>query len=263
MNLTDIRYRKEGGVAIATLNRPEVLNAFRDTTYDDFDSILEDVTLDDKISVLILTGEEWAFSAGEDLNELGNRLDETDVDAYPRARIERIQDFTRKMVAMPKIIIAVLNGPAVGIGAELAVAADIRIACDACYFYFPEVKLGLFETNGVTYFLPRLIGAGRAMELFLTGKRLPAARALEWGLVTRVAPQEALMEEAMATAETILSHSSTSVRLLKQAVHQSLGAKLENMLSFETDALLECIRAGETGDNVKVFFEKRPKGKSE
>ncbi len=232
MELYDILYEKKDGIAIATFNRPAVLNAFRQATLREFISILDDVKVDNTVRVLIIAGNGRAFS-------------------------EAIQDVTRRMVHLPKIIIAAVNGIAVGIGVETALASDIRIAADKATFAFTEVKRALFETNGVMYFLPRLVGLGRAMQMLLTGEIIPAQHALNAGLLTQVVAQEQLMEYAINMAYTIASNAPLSVRLVKQTMQQTYDLDLEAVLQLEVDGMMQCLRSEDLVEGFNAFLEKR------
>ena len=187
MELNDILYEKKDSIAIATFNRPNVLNAFRQKTLREFITILDDVKADESVRVLVITGKGRAFSAGVDLKEMAYPSSDSLLLKQAYDELQAIQDVTRHMVHFPKTILAAVNGIAVGIGVELSLASDIRIAAEETTFAFTEVKRGLFETNGVMYFLPRLVGQGRAMQMLLTGEMVLAQDALNAGLVTRVA----------------------------------------------------------------------------
>ena len=149
METTDIRYEKQDGVAIATFQRPEALNAFRQATLRDFLTILEDVEHDDAVRVLVLTGTGRAFSAGIDLKELGDATANPPSLKQIYTDLQVTQDITRRMVHLPKGVLAAVNGIAVGIGVEIALASDMRLAAESASFAFTEVKRALFETNGV------------------------------------------------------------------------------------------------------------------
>ena len=122
---------------------------------------------------------------------------------------------------------------------------------------FAEVKRGLFETNGVMYFLPRLVGLGRAMEMLLTGEKVSSHKALEAGLVTRVVPQDDLVEVAMGMARTIASNAPISVRLVKQVMQRSLDLDLEAVMQLEVDGMMECLTSKDLREGMQAFIEKR------
>jgi enoyl-CoA hydratase/carnithine racemase len=254
--LIDLKYVKRDGVAIATLNRPESLNAFRSQTFADLNAVLEDVRTDDDVRVLILTGNGRAFSAGADLKEMGSNLLTSSLEEQ-RKNLETYQNLTRTMLALPKTIISAVNGLAVGVGVEIALASDIRIASSEASFTFAEAKRGLFQTNGVMFLLPRLIGAGRAAHIMLTGERVLAPRALEYGMVTQVVEADELENAAFEVAQTIAANAPISVRLVKQVLQQSLAGTLEQSLELETAGMLECLASQDLVEGTQSFLEKR------
>ena len=258
MELTDILYEKKDGIAVATFNRPDVLNAFRQATLHEFKSILDDVQADNTIRVLIITGNGRAFSAGIDLKEMADSSSDVRSLKQEYDELQSIQDVTRRMVHLPKIIIAAVNGIAVGIGVETALASDIRLAADNATFAFTEVKRALFETNGVTYILPRLVGLGCAMQMLLTGEIVSVQDALNAGLVTRVVAQEQLMEYAIDMAQTIAANAPLSVRLVKQTMQKTYDLDLEAMMQLEVDGMMQCSRSEDLIEGFNAFLEKRP-----
>jgi enoyl-CoA hydratase/carnithine racemase len=257
MELNDILYEKKDSIAIATFNRPNVLNAFRQATLREFITILDDVKADDSVRVLIITGTGRAFSAGIDLKEMA--YPSSDSLSLKRAydELQGIQDVTRRMVHLPKIIIAAVNGIAVGIGVETALASDVRLAAEEATFAFAEVKRALFETNGVMYILPRLVGQGRAMQMLLTGDKILAQEALNTGLVTRVVAQEQLMEYAMDMARTIATNAPISVRLVKQTMQRTYDLDLEALMQLEVDGMMQCFGSEDLVEGFNAFLEKR------
>ena len=258
METTDIRYEKQDGVAIATFQRPEALNAFRQATLRDFLTILEDVEHDDAVRVLVLTGTGRAFSAGIDLKELGDATANPPSLKQIYTDLQVTQDITRRMVHLPKGVLAAVNGIAVGIGVEIALASDMRLAAESASFAFTEVKRALFETNGVMYILPRLVGQGRALHMLLTGEKIQAPEALSAGLVTRVVPDAQLLETALATARTIAANAPISVRLVKQVMQRTYDLDLEAVLQLEIDGMLQCYNSEDMAEGLRSFVEKRP-----
>jgi enoyl-CoA hydratase/carnithine racemase len=256
MKLVDLEYTKKDGVAIATLNRPESLNAFRQQTFLDLNAVLEDVRSDEGVRVLVLTGNGRAFSSGADLKEMGSSILTSSLEDQ-RKNLETYQNLTRTMLALPKTIISAVNGLAVGVGVEIALASDIRIASSDASFTFAEAKRGLFQTNGVMFLLPRLIGAGRAAHIMLTGERVLADRALEYGMVTEVVEPSKLENAARAIAQTIAANAPISVRLVKQVLQQSLEGTLEQSLDLETAGMLECLASQDLIEGTQSFIEKR------
>ncbi len=258
MELHDIHYEKQDGIAIATFNRPNVLNAFRQATLDEFKSILDDVQADKAIRVLIITGKGRAFSAGIDLKELANSASDFRTVKEEYDELQSVQDVTRRMVHLPKTIIAAVNGIAVGIGIEIALASDIRLAASKATFAFTEVKRALFETNGVMYFLPRLVGMGRAMQMLLTGEMVTAKDALTTGLITGVVAQDQLLAYAIDMAQAIASNAPLSVRLVKETMQRSYDLDLEGVMQLEVDGMMQCHRSDDLIEGFNAFLEKRP-----
>jgi enoyl-CoA hydratase/carnithine racemase len=258
MELNDILYKKQDGIAIATFNRPAILNAFRQATLREFISILDDVKVDDSIRVLIITGNGRAFSAGIDLKEMASSSSEERSLKQEYDELQSIQDVTRRMVHLPKIIIAAVNGIAIGIGVETALASDIRLAAGNATFAFTEVKRALFETTGVMYILPRLVGLGCAMQILLTGEIVSAQDALNAGLVTRIVAHEQLMEYAMEMAHTIAANAPLSVRLVKQTMQKTYDLDLEAIMQLEVDGMMQCYRSEDFVEGLNAFLEKRP-----
>jgi len=257
MELADIIYEKKDSIAIATFNRPKVLNAFRQATLHEFIAILDDVQADDAVRVLVITGQGRAFSAGIDLKEMAYPSSDSLPLKQAYDELQAIQNVTRRMVHLPKIIIAAVNGIAVGIGVELSLASDIRLAAEEATFAFTEVKRALFETNGVMYILPRLVGQGRAMQMLLTGEKVLAQEALSVGLVTRVVTQQQLIENAMDMARTIATNAPISVRLVKQTMQRTYDLDLEAVMQLEIDGMMQCFRSEDLVEGFNAFLDKR------
>lgn len=258
MGFTDFVYEKQGAVAIARVNRPDRLNAFRKHTYQELRDILREVREDDSVRSLIITGTGRAFTAGDDLKELSDSLMGAPDLRESLDTLKALQDITRQIVNHPKIIIAAVNGLAVGFGSELAIASDIRIASEKASFSFAEVRRSLFVTNGVIYLLPRLIGQGRALQYMLTGEPITASEALNYGLVTSVVPEETLLDKALSVANTISSNAPISVRLLKKYLRSGQDLDIETVMQLEIDGMLECLASEDLVEGTKAFLESRP-----
>jgi enoyl-CoA hydratase/carnithine racemase len=199
----DIELEKRDGVAIAWLNRPRVLNAFRGLTFDRLHQVLDQVAADEGVHALVLTGRGRAFCAGEDLGEMGVSAARGFTVRGALRELDRLQKLTRKLADYAKPVIAAVNGPAVGLGAELPLACDIRLAAAAAYFWFPEARRGMLQTNGAFHFLPAIVGHGRATEWLLTACRVPAEEALAAGLVSAVVGQDELVAVAADWARRV------------------------------------------------------------
>lgn len=253
MNLEDIHYENREGVAIATLQRTERLNALRSATLRELLTILNESAADNSVRVLVITGRGRAFCSGEDLKELDLFMSMKE----SREHVLTFQEITRRIVNHPNIIIAALNGIAVGAGAEIAVASDIRIASEKATLAFVEAKRALFPTNGVLYLLPRLIGQSRAAELLVTGNTVTARAALDYGLVNHVVADKQLLEFTLELARTISRNASISVRLIKRALRRSFDLDLEAAMQLEVDGCMECQSSDDMAEGVRAFLEKR------
>ncbi len=251
-----IVYEHRGPVAIMSFNRPTVLNALSQAMLARLLELLQESAKDDSVRVIVITGSGRAFSAGIDLKELGSRLYASAGDGA-RDQLELTQEITRRLVRHPKVIIAAVNGVAVGIGAELSVATDLRIAAESATFAFPEVKRALFETNGVTYLLPRIVGLGKAMQWLLTGETITAAAARAAGLVNHIVPANQLMDVAIQLAEVIAANAPVSVGLVKRTLHDGYKTDLETILREEVEGVLQCMRTNDYREGVRAFLEKR------
>lgn len=156
--------------------------------------------------------------------------------------------------------VTAVNGLAVGLGAELAIAADLRIAAAEAEFAFLEVARGLYPTNGVLFFLPRMVGHTRALDLLLSGERLSAPGALAAGLVSRVVPGPDLLASATHLAQTIATAAPLPVTMIKRHLRESWETDLEGMLALETEGALACLRSHDLTEGVTAFAEQRPPG---
>lgn len=255
--MTDILFEIKENIAVITFNRPEVLNVFRRSMFQRLLSLLDDAANDDSIRVVLMTGAGRAFSAGIDLDEVSHLFDGSMTMEQARAELGEMQELTRRMVNLPKPIVSVINGVAIGVGAEVAIASDIRIASQTASFAFAEVQRGLFETNGVMHRLPRLIGMGRAAHVMMTGEKISAQSALELGLVTRVVPSEILLNKGLELARALAANAPISMRLVKQVLNQSYDLNLESVMQLETEATLECLASEDLKEGVTAFMEKR------
>ena len=255
--MTELLFHSQDNIAFITLNRPEVLNALRRSMFQQLLDLLDEVARDDSIRVVLITGSGRAFSAGIDLEEISHLFDGSMTMEQARVELDEMQELTRRMVNLPKPIIAAINGIAIGAGAEITIASDIRIASQAASFVFAEVQRGLFQTNGVMHRLPRLIGMGRAAQVMLTGEKIPAQTALEMGLVSRVVPAEMLMDEALKLAHSLTANAPISMRLVNQVLHKSYDLDLEAVMQLETDGTLECLSSRDLQEGVQAFMEKR------
>jgi enoyl-CoA hydratase/carnithine racemase len=252
-----ILLEREGRVATVTFHRPECLNAFLSSMYQELHSLVGDLERDETVRVVILTGSGRAFCAGDDLKELEARGSWAHDREAIRTVLDRLQDITRRIARGRNIYLAAVNGVAAGFGAELALSCDVRLGSESASFLFPEVRRGLFVTNGVTHLLPRIAGLGRAMELLLSGAPIDAENAARVGLLGRVVPGDELLREAKALGRQIAQNAPQSVRLTKRALRLGVEGDLEGALRQEIDFALECFEGGAHKEGARAFVEKR------
>jgi enoyl-CoA hydratase len=224
-----IIYERKGNIAYITLNRPQVLNIYNVRMRDELFEALSAIKEDPEIRVLLMKGAgEKAFCAGADLSEFLSAPSPT------IARHVRWQrDVWGLFLNLPQPVIAALHGYVFGSGIEMAMCCDIRIASDNCIFGLPEVALGIIPAAGATQTVPRAIGPGRTLDMFLTGRRIGAAEALQMQLVNRVVPYSDLLSTAGALAEKIAGFDRKAVQAIKQAVSRGLDMPLEEGLKME------------------------------
>ncbi len=207
----DLSIERRGVTAIVWFERPDRLNAFRLVTFQMLHDALDLLVEDAGVRGVVLTGRGRGFCAGEDLVEMDGGAGRGFTVRSARRDLSRLQDLTRKLLSFPKPVVAAVNGPAVGLGAELPLACRQRIAAPEAYFYFPEARRGMLETNGTFHFLPRIVGQGRAAEWLLTARKIPAQEALAAGLVAAVARPglvvERAVEEAVAAGQRRIASS--------------------------------------------------------
>jgi enoyl-CoA hydratase/carnithine racemase len=250
-----MRYREEGLIGVLTLNRPEVLNAIDHAMVQQLNRVLADTAQPNRIRVLVLTGAGRAFSSGHDLRQPPATRDQPV--AWVREYLHELQQLTMGLVNHPAIIIAAINGPAVGMAAELCAAADLRLASEEAYLLFPEVRRALFETNGVMYLLPRAVGQARASDWLLSARRVPANELLAAGFVSRVLPAAELMPTALELAEEIAASAPRSIRLVKRLLQRAWQTDLSSMLLAEIDGVMETIVSPDLEEGMRAFLEKR------
>ncbi|MDI3340465.1 MAG: enoyl-CoA hydratase-related protein [Sphaerobacter sp.] len=240
-----------GGVLTLTLNRPEALNAFTRAMLRELGAALRDAGKDPAVRVVVITGAGRGFSPGQDLNEL------EEGETSFRAVLDGYNPVIQRIAELEKPVIAGVNGAAAGAGMALALACDLRIASETAVFVTSFSRIGLTADSGMSYFLPRLVGWGKAFELLALSPRLPAAEALELGLVQRVVPAEQFADELRRLAEELAQGPTRAYGLIKRALRKSATATLDEVLDYE--AYLQEI-AGHTRDfreGVQAFKEKR------
>ena len=248
-----ILLEREGRVAILTVNRPDKLNALNEQVRTDLLAALAEIEQDAGVGAVVITGAgDKAFIAGADIGEFAGR---TPFDQRHAMRSPRIFDV---MAAFPKPVIAMINGFCLGGGCELAMSCDLRIASDKARFGQPEIKLGLIPGGGGTQRLSRLVGAGHAMRLILSGDMIGAAEAHEIGLVEQVVAHDELRARTLELAGRIAGMSPLTLRVAKEAVRAADRLPIEEGILYERDLFCLCFSSADKEEGVAAFLEKRP-----
>ena len=235
MGNSSILYKEENGIGLITLNRPEKVNAMNREMIDDLDSLLDALSASASARVVILAGAgEKGFCSGLDMKETAASMLEQPMDVIYKLQL-RTSRLMYKMRSVPQPIIAAVHGAAAGAGFSFAMASDIRIITPDARFNAAYINIGLGGADlGSSYFLPRLIGSGRANEFLLTGEFMPAEEAMTLGFASRMVPREALMDTARAMAATLLKKNPLGLYLTKEAINQNMGLpSLEQALHME------------------------------
>jgi 2-(1,2-epoxy-1,2-dihydrophenyl)acetyl-CoA isomerase len=249
-----ILFEASQGVATLTLNRPERLNSLTVRMHEEIAAALGTVEGDGAIRALLITGAGRGFCAGQDLN-----LREAGAEFDAGAALERFYNpLIRRLRALAKPIVAAVNGPAAGAGANIAFACDIVLAARSASFLQAFCRLGLLPDAGGTWFLPRLVGSARAMGLALLGEPLPAEKAAEWGLIWQVVDDDKLMDEARSLAAKLAQGPTIGLGLIKEALNRSLVNGLDAQLDLERDLQRLAARSEDFREGVAAFLEKRP-----
>ena len=253
MSSEEVILRKEGKVAHLFINREKALNALNFDVMARLDLIFSELETDGEVLVVIVTGVgSKAFVAGADIHEIkeaGDRRTEV---------IRKGQEIFLKIRNSSKVVIAAVNGYALGGGCELAMACDIRIASENAKLGFPETTLGLMPGYGGTQLLPRLIGMGRAKYMILAGETVTATEAYQLGLVEKVCSHESLMDEVNRLAKKIASNGPLAVKACKRAIHKGMEFPLEEALRIEMQEYDRVARSKDAEEGLTSFMGKKP-----
>jgi 2-(1,2-epoxy-1,2-dihydrophenyl)acetyl-CoA isomerase len=253
---THVLFAGHDRVGLITLNRPEKLNAFADRMRDELAEITRAAAEDDAIGALVITGAGRAFCAGADIEYMHDLVVREEWDT-----LEALVDAGARVVStidgLQKPVLAAVNGPAAGGGASLALACDIRVAATSASIGQTFNRVGLQPDWGATYFLPRLVGLGRALELVFTGEMLSAGEALRVGLFNRVVDDQRLMDETMSLAARIAAKPRQAVALAKQAMRQGVGSSLAEALERERNNQILLFKSDDARVAMRAFLDKR------
>jgi 2-(1,2-epoxy-1,2-dihydrophenyl)acetyl-CoA isomerase len=249
-------WERDGSVGRLTLNRPDSLNAWTHDFGAELLRVVRDDATDPDVRAVLVTGAGRGFSSGADLKEGF----EPAADGRPDIRKE-LDELYHPIIAgvrqLEKPVVAAVNGPAVGIGASLALASDLVLAAESAFFGLAFVNIGLMPDGGSTLFVPAAVGKARAFQMALLGERVEAARALDWGLVNHVHPDDRLMDEANALVERLAAGPTRSYAASKRALNRMLYPDLEGQLDLEAELQHALARTDDFQEGVLAFVEKR------
>ncbi|HST91941.1 MAG TPA: crotonase/enoyl-CoA hydratase family protein [Brevundimonas sp.] len=259
--MTLIQTERRGAIEIWTLSRPERLNALPDLADGEaFAAACEAVNADREVRCVVLTGAGRAFSAGGDLKAMQQRRDLfAGSGAEIRERYRRVvHRIVRSLYGLEVPLVAAVNGPAMGLGCDIAGLADIRIASESASFGVPFLKLGILPGDGGAWLMPRNVGYARAAELLFTARTLDARTAMEWGLISRVVAPERLMDEALEIAAEVAARAPEALRMTKALLRQGRDATFDQILEMTAAMQALAHLTDDHAEGVAAALEKRP-----
>lgn len=254
MGYSKITLERQGAVAVLTLNDPATRNSLSWDLCREMGEALDQLG---DARALVITGAGKGFCSG------GNMASDTPEgmgfgDMIAKGLEDAVNPMLRKLAALKIPVVAAVNGAAAGAGAPLALHADFVIAGESAFFYFAFANVGLAVDAGASWILPRMVGLARATEALMLVERIPAAKALEWGMIYKVAADDALLGEAMALATRLAAGPTVSYGAIRQAIHAAASSTYENALLIEEDAQRTSGNAKDCAEAVQAFLEKRP-----
>jgi len=248
-------YDTKGHIVTITLNRPKAKNAFSPEMISLWREYLEKAKNDDAIRVIIVTGKGDTFCSGGDIRDMvDGKLKSWDMKRFLWDGVHRI---VLTLEDLDKPVIAAINGAAMGAGMDMAIMCDLRVCSDNAKLAESYIMMGLVPGDGGAYFLPRLVGVSKGLELLLTGDILKPEEALRLGIVNRVVPHDSLMEETMKLAEKIAAKPPAAVRMMKRAVYQGQTSTLRAHLDYISSQISLLSETQDHVEAAKAFLEKR------
>jgi 2-(1,2-epoxy-1,2-dihydrophenyl)acetyl-CoA isomerase len=253
-----VTLQRRGAVATIELNRPDAMNAWNREFGDELRTVVERTAADADVRAVVITGAGRGFSAGADLKDPGFNLTPKGHPDVRQALTERYHPIITGIREMPKPVVAAVNGPAAGIGCSLALACDLVIAAESAFFMLAFVNIGLVPDGGSSFLIPAKVGFARAAEMALLGERVPAPKALEWGLINKVVPDDELRDEADALADKLAQGPTRSYAGSKRQLNAWLYSRMHEQLELEASIQQEMAASGDFAEGVAAFIEKRP-----
>jgi 2-(1,2-epoxy-1,2-dihydrophenyl)acetyl-CoA isomerase len=260
MGNEEILFTKDDGIATITLNRPERKNAFTMSMIDQWSAVLEEWRQDTEVKVIVLTGAGDAFCSGVDFS--ATKTQQTEDGPFERKSVlwDKIHRIPLTLEDTDKPVIAALNGVAVGAGLDMALMCDLRFASEAARLSEGYVRVGLVPGDGGAYYLPRLVGVAKALELLWTGDFVDAQEAQRIGMVNRVYPADQLMEETYKFAKRLADGPGTVIRMIKRATYQSSRVDLRTALDLISSHMGVVRFTKDSQDAMKATMERFAKG---
>ena len=253
---SEILFEIEDELGILTFNRPEVMNAFGDNTRPLLLAHLGEAEQNDDIGCIILTGAGKAFAAGGDIKSMCQQQENEDTTTITK-RMETAAEVVTLIRSMNKPVIAAVNGAAAGAGVNLALACDLRYASTRAFFVESFVKIGLMPDWGGHYFLPRVVGTAKALELCMLGDRIDAEQALALNLVNGIFPAEDFIEQVKEKARTLAQAPRNTIAAIKQCTYFSMHNTLEDTLRREQAMQAELFLSENAKEGMRAFLDKR------
>jgi 2-(1,2-epoxy-1,2-dihydrophenyl)acetyl-CoA isomerase len=247
---------RHDGVATLLLNRPERLNAINESVIEGLMNAIDSVERDRDVRVAVITGAGRGFCAGGDIEQM-KELKTGFHSAAFRGFLEAGHALVRRLRALPKPVVASVNGPAAGGGVSLALACDLRIASEQATFTQAFSKLGLHPDWGGSFNLPRMVGMGRALEMFWLSEPMRAEEAKHLGMINFLVPHESLAQETAQLAARLAAAPPLPMALMKQAFYERIHTQLERVMDHELEAQMKCFASQDFNEGLRAFTEKR------
>ncbi|MEX2237899.1 MAG: enoyl-CoA hydratase-related protein [Dehalococcoidia bacterium] len=262
MDYDEILFDVDSGVATITLNRPERMNAFTSVMLGEWADAIRRCQADADIRAVVVTGAGRGFCAGGDMKDAAEGRGIVGSEGSPAGRRNSLRDSVhhvpRALLQLDRPYIGAINGAAVGAGMDMASMCDLRFAAETAKFAMSYVKVGLIPGDAGCYFLPRILGVARALELIWTGETFDAAQAHAWGYVNRVYPAESLLEETQGFARRLAEGPAVAIQLAKRLTYRSMEVGLDAALDLAQSAMFVAQSTEDAKEGPKAFVERRP-----
>jgi enoyl-CoA hydratase len=255
-SIDDLRVELTDGVLTVTLNRPDSLNSLTAAMLKGIADALEQAAVDPRVKVVRLGGAGRGFSSGAGISEEDHA--NPGAAGTPADVLDAANRAVRSIVKLPQPVVAVVQGPAAGVGASLALASDVVLASEKAFFMLAFTKIGLMPDGGASALIAAAVGRIRAMRMALLAERIPAAEAFDWGLVTAVYPAEEFEAQVDKVIETLMSGPAVALRKTKNAVNAATLVELEAALEREKEGQLALLESADFREGTKAFQQRRP-----